>query len=78
MSRRNRYDIFQDILDACTKEQTLSSILRKCGISWNQKELIFHLNHCGFLKKQGQSFKTTNEGRVFLREFEELLSKLDT
>jgi predicted transcriptional regulator len=74
--RRSRYDIFRDILYACTKEQNLTSILRKCGLSSRHRRYLVQLNHCGFLKKQNGFYKTTNEGRSFLREFEVLLESL--
>jgi predicted transcriptional regulator len=77
MPRRSRYDIFLDILDACRERQTVTSILRKCGLSWNQRDFLVHLNHYGFLKKQGDFYKTTDEGRRFFREFEKFIIKLN-
>ncbi len=78
MSRRGRYrNVFRDILDACTEKRTLSSVLQKCGLSCNHEGFLVYLNHCGYLKKKGFLYETTDEGRAFLREFERLLQKLD-
>ena len=77
--RRNRYDILLEILDVCSKEQRVTSIIQKCSLSYAQStEYLTHLNDCGFLKKDGTSYKSTNEGQVFLEKFKKLVNKLNS
>ena len=77
--RRTRYDIIFNILDVCTKNQKLTDILRKCALSWYQSiKYLYELNHNGLLKKNGEFYRTTEEGRIFLRKFEEVQAKLNS
>ena len=77
--RRNRYDIFLEILDVCRKEQRVSSIMQKCKLSYAQTaEFLTHLNDCGLLKREGTSYKSTDEGLIFLAEFEKSINKLNS
>jgi len=77
--RRNRYDIFFEILDVCREEQCISGLIQKCRLSYAQAtEYLTHLNDCGFLKRNGTSFKSTGEGLVLLEEFKKLFDKLDS
>ena len=76
--RRNRYDIFFEILDVCKKKQCISYLMQKCKLSYAQAtKYLTHLNDHGFLEKDGTSFKSTYEGLILIEEFERLFNKLN-
>jgi predicted transcriptional regulator len=77
--RRNRYDIFFEILDVCREETSISHILYKCRLSYAQaKECLAQLDDNGFVKRDGTTFKSTGEGVMLMEKFEDFFRKLNS
>ena len=77
--RRNRYDIYFEILDVCREEQCVTYVIQKCRLSYAEAtRCLTHLNDRGFLKRNGTSFKSTGEGLILLEESKKLFKKLNS
>ena len=81
--RRNKYEIWMQILDLCSREPShLSRILRKIRLSTNLcKEYLLFLLERDLLEAiqkendRGLSYQTTLKGREALLDFSNLITK---
>lgn len=77
--RRDKLEIFYEILKKCQNPARFTEIMRSTGTSFALlKPLLEELRGKGFLENKGIHWRTTKKGKEYIKLFEEIKKLLET
>ena len=74
--RRGKLEIMADVLSAARKGARKTEIVYKANLNFNRVErYLLHLEENGLIENTGALYTTTDKGRKFLHDFQQMKSR---